>query len=52
VNGTNARNLNFNSGNVNANNNNRAYGFSCRCVSELNTYKLFFRSYLLHNRHR
>jgi len=42
VNGTNARNLNFNSGNVNVNNNNRANGFSCRCVSELNTYKRFF----------
>ena len=37
VNGNNSRNLNFNSGNVNpANNNNRAYGFSVRCVAELN----------------
>ena len=34
--GTNAYNLNFNSGGVNpANNNNRAYGFSVRCVKDL-----------------
>gem|GEM_PF-1354707 len=37
VNGTNAYNLNFNSTTVNpANNNNRANGFSVRCVAELN----------------
>jgi len=36
-NGTeNAYNVNFNSGNANTNNNNRSYGFSVRCVSELN----------------
>jgi hypothetical protein len=33
---TNAMNLNFNSGNTNVNNNNRANGFSVRCVAELN----------------
>jgi uncharacterized protein (TIGR02145 family) len=32
---TNAMNLNFNSGNANVNNNNRANGFSVRCVAEL-----------------
>jgi len=36
VNDINARNLNFNDGNVNVNNNNRAIGFSVRCVSALN----------------
>jgi uncharacterized protein (TIGR02145 family) len=36
-NGTNANNLNFNSGSVNTNNNNRTYGFSVRCVSAFNT---------------
>ena len=37
VNGTNAYNLNFNSGTVNpGNNNNRANGFSLRCVAALN----------------
>jgi len=37
-NGTNAYNLNFNSGGVNpANNNNRANGFSVRCVKDLRT---------------
>ena len=38
VTGTNAFNLNFNSGGVNpANNNNRANGFSVRCVKDLQT---------------
>lgn len=32
VSGTNARNVNFNSGTVNGNTNNRANGFSVRCV--------------------
>ncbi len=36
INGTNAYNLNFNSGSVNsANNNNRANGFSVRCIKDL-----------------
>ena len=34
VNGTNARNLNFNSGNANMNNNNRANGFSVRYLKD------------------
>lgn len=34
VNGTNARNLNFNSGNANMNSNNRANGFSVRCLKD------------------
>lgn len=34
VNGTNAQNLNFNSGNANMNNNNRANGFSVRCLKD------------------
>ena len=34
VNGTNANNLNFNSGNANINNNNRANGFSARCLKD------------------
>jgi uncharacterized protein (TIGR02145 family) len=34
VNGTNAWNLNFNSGNANMNNNNRANGFSVRCLKD------------------
>ena len=36
VNGTNSRNLNFNSGNANMNNNNRANGFSVRCIKDYN----------------
>ncbi len=40
VTGINANNLNFNSGGVNpANNNNRANGFSVRCVKDLQTMK-------------
>ena len=34
VNGTNARNLNFNSDNANTNSNNRANGFSVRCLED------------------
>ncbi|HIP83038.1 MAG TPA: hypothetical protein EYH36_07570 [Desulfocapsa sulfexigens] len=34
VNGSNARNLNFNSGNANMNSNNRANGFSVRCLKD------------------
>jgi hypothetical protein len=34
VNGTNARNLNFNSTAANTNNNNRANGFSVRCLKD------------------
>jgi uncharacterized protein (TIGR02145 family) len=34
VNGTNTWNLNFNSGNANMNNNNRANGFSVRCLKD------------------
>jgi hypothetical protein len=34
VNGSNARNLNFNSGNAGTNNNNRANGFSARCLAD------------------
>ena len=34
VNGTNSWNLNFNSGNANMNNNNRANGFSVRCLKD------------------
>jgi len=34
VSGTNARNLNFNSGGANMNTNNRAYGFSVRCIKD------------------
>ena len=34
VSGTNARNLNFNSSNANMNSNNRANGFSVRCIKE------------------
>jgi len=34
VNGSNARNLNFNSSNANMNNNNRANGFSVRCLKD------------------
>lgn len=34
VSGTNARNLNFNSSNANMNANNRANGFSVRCIKE------------------
>ena len=40
-----ARNLNFNDGNVNMNNNNRANGFSVRCVQDLQLYLFYF---LLH----
>ena len=36
VSGTNARNLNFNSSNANMNSNNRANGFSARCIKENN----------------
>jgi|SaaInl47_10m_RNA_FD_contig_123_23280_length_2926_multi_4_in_0_out_0_5 uncharacterized protein (TIGR02145 family) len=35
VNGTKSRNLNINSGGANLNNNNRANGFSVRCVKNL-----------------
>jgi len=42
VNGTNARNLNFNSSNANMNSNNRANGFSVRCLKENNFAMLFF----------
>ena len=42
-NGTNAYNLNFNSGSVNpANNNNRLNGFSVRCVAALNPVNAVF----------
>ncbi len=42
-NSTNAYYLNFNSGNVNAtNNNNRANGFSVRCIAALNGKCCFF----------
>ena len=34
VSGTNARNLNFNSSNANMNTNNRANGFSVRCIKD------------------
>jgi uncharacterized protein (TIGR02145 family) len=34
VNDTNSRNLNFNSGNANMNSNNRANGFSVRCLKD------------------
>jgi hypothetical protein len=34
VSGTNSRNLNFNSSNANMNTNNRAYGFSVRCLKD------------------
>jgi uncharacterized protein (TIGR02145 family) len=34
VNGTNAKNLNFNSSNANLNNNNRADGLSVRCIKD------------------
>ncbi|WP_446008960.1 hypothetical protein [Candidatus Electrothrix sp.] len=34
VDGTNARNLNFNSGNADLNSNNRANGFSVRCLKD------------------
>jgi hypothetical protein len=34
VSGTNARNLNFNSSNANMNDNNRANGFSVRCLKD------------------
>lgn len=34
VSGTNARNLHFNSSNANMNSNNRANGFSVRCIKE------------------
>ena len=34
VNGTNAQNLNFNSGNANMNSNNRANGNSVRCLKD------------------
>jgi uncharacterized protein (TIGR02145 family) len=34
VDGTNARNLNFNSSNANMNSNNRANGFSVRCLKD------------------
>ncbi|MDO5968533.1 hypothetical protein Q4Q35_01820, partial [Flavivirga aquimarina] len=37
VSGTNARNLNFNSSNANMNSNNRANGFSVRCLKDCNT---------------
>jgi uncharacterized protein (TIGR02145 family) len=37
VSGTNARNLNFNSSNANMNSNNRANGFSVRCIKDCNT---------------
>ena len=37
VNGTNARNLNFNSTEANTNNNNRANGFTVRCLKDYNT---------------
>jgi hypothetical protein len=36
VSGTNARNLNFNSSNANMNTNNRANGFSVRCLKDKN----------------
>lgn len=39
----NAHNLNFNDGNVNMNNNNRANGYSVRCVEDLHLY--FFYDY-------
>jgi len=34
VSGTNARNLNFNSSNANMNSNNRANGFTVRCIKD------------------
>ncbi|WP_066042397.1 fibrobacter succinogenes major paralogous domain-containing protein [Bathymodiolus septemdierum thioautotrophic gill symbiont] len=34
ANGSNARNLNINSGNANFNSNNRANGFSVRCIKD------------------
>jgi hypothetical protein len=34
--GTNAKNLNFNSSNANTNSNNRAFGFSVRCLKDCN----------------
>lgn len=37
VDGTNARNLNFNSSNANMNSNNRANGNSVRCLKDCNT---------------
>ena len=37
VDGTNSRNLNFNSDNVNMNSNNRANGFTVRCFKDLQT---------------
>jgi uncharacterized protein (TIGR02145 family) len=37
VNVTNARNLNFNSTEANTNNNNRANGFTVRCLKDYNT---------------
>jgi hypothetical protein len=47
INGTNGRNLNFNSGNFNMNNDNRAYGFTVRCVAALNTNDFWFSEEIL-----
>lgn len=44
VNGINSRNLNFNSDNANMNNNNRANGFSARCLKD------YWESFLLRSR--
>jgi len=37
VDGTNSRNLNFNSDNANMNSNNRANGYTVRCLKDLQT---------------
>ena len=39
VSGTNARNLNFNSSNANMNSNNRANGFSVRCIKDKSVFR-------------
>ena len=46
VSGTNARNLNFNSSAANTNNNNRANGFSVRCLKD---YSMGFVVFLFKN---
>lgn len=42
VSGTNARNLNFNSTVANTNNNNRANGFTVRCLKDYTSYFIVF----------
>ena len=44
VNGSNARNLNFNSSNANMNSNNRANGFSVRCLKDCSILYIISRS--------